>query len=284
MSEVFTGSAAWISERRDGASPWLKPFTTTTAITTGQRGVFEASQDCVSAGLNACAFNRNGEFAFTQENLQRDKVRLNGNWNPIERLSLQGVIDWGYDDFRGPTLQGLRQTTMYNVSLDADYLLTDNWRVRAYLTSNRRTYDMGRSADYDLNMTDRSTTVGLGFSGTPFAQLKVGGDLIWMHDKLTYGLTPDANASAASRALLAATGGLPDVTYKLTRLNLYGEYNFTKASAVRVDYVYHRTFFNEWTWVNNGVPFLFSDNTTVGAKETQTVNFVGLRYVHRFNE
>jgi putative beta-barrel porin MtrB/PioB len=276
MSDVFTGSVAWISERRDGASPWLKPRSLPLT------GVFPASQDCVSVGANACIYNQNGEFAFHQENLQRDKVRLYGTWNAMDRLSLVGVVDLGTDQFRGPTLQGLRETTMYNISLDADYQLSDIWRLRAYVTSNRRTYDMGRSSDYDLKMTDRSTTVGLGFSGTPFAQLKVGGDLIWMDDRLKYDLTPDANASAANIALLATTGGLPDVKYELTRLNLYGEYNINKTSQVRLDYIYYRSFFNEWTYVNNGIPFLFSDNTTLGADQRQTVNFLGVRYVYKF--
>jgi hypothetical protein len=253
----------------------------------GRRGVFAASQDCLATTVggvpNACVFNPTGEFAFTQENLQRDKIRLNGNWNPTERLSLQGLVDWGYDDFRGPTFQGLRQTTFHNLSLDADYRLTDNWRLRAYLTSNRRTYDMGRGSDYHLAMVDRSTTVGIGFSGAPFAQLKVGGDLIAMHDVLEYNLTGN---TAANQATLNTTGGLPDVKYTLARLNLYGEYNISKASSVRLDYIYHRTVFNEWTWegLRNGFPFLYSDNTTLGAQERQSVNFIGARYVYRFNE
>jgi len=39
---------------------------------------------------------------------------------------------------------------------------------------------------------------------------------------------------------------------------------------------------NEWTWGFNGVPFLYSDNTTVGLNPNQNVTFVGVRYVYRW--
>jgi hypothetical protein len=35
-------------------------------------------------------------------------------------------------------------------------------------------------------------------------------------------------------------------------------------------------------WGYNGIPFLFSDNTTVDFKQTQTVNFVGATYIYKF--
>jgi hypothetical protein len=275
MSETFSGSAAFLSERRDGASPWLKPYSGQVA-----QGVIQGSQDCVSSGNNGCVYVANGEFAFTSENMQRDKWRLNGNWAPIERLSLQALLDLGTDKFRGPTNSGLESTGMYNLSLDADYQVTDNWKVRAFVTGNRRTYNMQRTGDFELRLRDTSTTAGVGFAGTPLGNLKVGGDLTAMRDVLRYGLTPQASALAT----LNASGGLPDVKYTLLRVNLFGEYIVNKVSSVRLDYIYHRTFFNEWTYdgINNGFPFLFSDNTTVSAQQKQSVNFIGARYVYRF--
>ena len=280
MSETFSGSAAYISERRQGASPWLRVFS-------GFRDAYPASENCAAAGAtpataNGCIYGVGNEYAFTQENMQRDKLRLLGNWAPMDRLSVQGVFELGSDKFRGPGLSGLESTSMYNASLDADYQLTDHWKVRAFVTANKRTYQMERTGDFSLGMHDVSTTLGLGFSGAPAGDLKVGGDLIWMRDVLDYGLM---GQSAAARAAFAASGynGLPDVTFKMLRVNLYGEYAVNKASSLRLDYVYHRTFFDEWTWEGrNGFPFLFSDNTTIGAKTTQTVNYIGARYVHRF--
>ena len=173
---------------------------------------------------------------------------------------------------------------MYNLSFDASYALSDNWKLSGYWTRSERSLLMGHSADYDGLVKDISTTIGLGFSGTPLARLRIGGDLITMRDTLRYTMTPDELISPANLTLLNTTGGLPDVQYKLLRLKLYGEYAVNKASTVRLDYIYNRTYFNEWTYdgLNNGKPFLYSDNTTLSAKQLQSVNFIGVSYVYKF--
>ena len=38
---------------------------------------------------------------------------------------------------------------------------------------------------------------------------------------------------------------------------------------------------NEWTWTNNGVPFLYSDGTTLGMNTNQSVTFIGASYIYR---
>jgi hypothetical protein len=70
--------------------------------------------------------------------------------------------------------------------------------------------------------------------------------------------------------------------YELFRLKLWGDYTFDKASSVRLDYMYNRTYFNEWTYGYAGVPFLYTDNTTLSAKQTQNVNVFMARYVYKF--
>jgi MtrB/PioB family decaheme-associated outer membrane protein len=280
MSETFSGSAAYVSERRDGASPWLRVFS-------GFKDAYPASENCAAAGntpatANGCIYGAGNEYAFHQENMQREKWRLMGNWAPMDRLSVQGLFEFGSDKFRGPGLSGLESTGMHNASLDADYQVTENWKLRAFITANKRSYHMERTGDYEVRMTDTSTTMGFGFTGTPAGNFRVGGDLLAMRDVLDYGLT---GQSATARATFAASGynGLPEVKFTLLRLNLYGDYIFNKASSVRLDFIHHRTYFDEWTWEGrNGFPFLYSDNTTLSAKTTQSVNFLGARYVHKF--
>ncbi|HEY6966257.1 MAG TPA: MtrB/PioB family decaheme-associated outer membrane protein [Burkholderiales bacterium] len=280
MTETFSGSAAYVVERRDGASPWLRTFS-------GFKDAFPASENCAATGTtpatsNGCIYGAGNEYAFSQENMQRDKLRLYGTWAPMDQLSVVGVIETGSDKFRGPGLSGLESTGMFNASLDADYQIAQNWKLRAFVTSNERSYHMYRIGDYEVPMKDTSTTFGVGFSGTPAEKFRVGGDLLSMHDKLGYNLK---GQNATAQAVFDASGynGLPDVKFKLFRLNLYGDYVIDKASSVRLDYIHHRTFFDEWTWEGkNGVPFLYSDNTTLSAKTTQTVNFIGARYVYRF--
>ena len=99
---------------------------------------------------------------------------------------------------------------------------------------------------------------------------------------LKYDMTPDVQATATAISQIQQRDHVPDVKYELFRLKLWGDYSFDKASSVRLDYVYNRTFFNEWTYGYAGVPFLYTDNTTLSAKQTQSVNLFMARYVYKF--
>ena len=116
----------------------------------------------------------------------------------------------------------------------------------------------------------------------PTDRLRLGGDLIWLHDLLRYDITPDVAASATTIAQIGNGTSLPDVKYELFRFKLWGDYSFDKASSVRLDYVYNRTYFNEWTYGYAGVPFLYTDNTTLNAKQTQSVNLFMAKYIYKF--
>jgi hypothetical protein len=94
---------------------------------------------------------------------------------------------------------------------------------------------------------------------------EVGGDLLVMNDSNRYQLS----------------GGLPDVTYRVTRLKLYGKYAVDKNSDIRVDALFQHTKLDEWTWGYNGVPFAYSDNTTVSLQPNQSATFIGATYIYR---
>jgi len=270
MSEAFTGSVSFSSARRKGDSSWLKPGN----IWLGELGVTEVS--------DAAIYSRTAIFPHMFMDRKRDKFRFMGNWTPSEKLSLQFFFDDGKDTYRAPTEHGLRNTKSQNFSVDAAYAVSDAWRLSAYASHGRQSVDAGHSTGYDAILKDTATSFGLGIRGTPTARLRIGGDLVWVDDKLQYQQAADDSASAGNVALLAASGGLPDVVYRLTRLNLYGEYDLQKNAYVRVDFIHHRTSFNEWTYSLNGIPFLYSDNTTISAQEKQSVSFIGASYIYKF--
>lgn len=281
ISDTLTGALSLNTSRTSGASSWLKP---TGGI---DPSVFNASQDCASATVggvpNACVFSPTAQISYTQKNNETQKIRLNANWEPMDRLSVQGFYEIGNVQYHGPTTtSGLNWTRQNNFSLDASYAISQNWKVSAYYTNAGNKMFMGHSSDYDGTVWDRSQTFGAGLQGTPTDRLRIGGDLIWLHDLLRYDITPDVNASATTRAQIGGGTSLPDVKYELFRLKLWGDYAFDKASSIRLDYVYNRTFFNEWTYGYAGVPFLYTDNTTLSAKQTQSVNLFMARYVYKF--
>jgi len=276
MSETFTGSVRYTTSRKKGDSPWLKP------LSLPSTGVIEASPDCQSSGANACIYNRTAIFPFIYMDRDRDVVRLRGEWVPSEKLSFQLLLDAGEDVYHGPTEHGLRNTKMGNVALDAGYMISDAWKFNAYVSFGEQSRDSGHSTGYDAVVTDSAVSLGAGIVGRATSRLQVGADLMWIEDKLEYLQTADPLASPANVALLASTGGLPDVTYKLLRLKLYGEYALQKNSAIRLDLIYNYSFFNEWTYNFNGTPYLYSDNTTLSAQEKQIVTFIGVSYIYKF--
>jgi len=277
MSETLTGSIRYTTSSKKGDSPWLKP------LALPSTGVIEASPNCQSAGANACIYNRTAIFPFIYMDRDRDVVRVRADWMPSEKLSFQLLWDDGQDIYHGPTEHGLRNTKMSNVALDMGYMISDAWKFNAYVSFGEQSRDSGHSTGYDAVVTDTAVSLGAGIVGKATPRLQVGADFMWIEDTLEYFQTADALASPANKALLDSTGGLPDVTYKLLRLKLYGEYALQKNSYVRLDLIYNYSFFNEWTYNFNGTPYLYSDNTTLSAQEKQTVTFIGASYIYKFN-
>lgn len=268
MSETFTGAISYERAERKGQSSWLKPNSLPAT------GVTELS--------DAAIFNRTAIFPFIYMDRTRDKVRFMGNWTPTEKLSLQLFADSGQDRYSGPTEHGLRTFKMGNVAVDASYQLSDAWKFSAFASRGEQTVNAGHSTGYDADLKDTTTAVGFGTRGALTGQLRVGADWMWNQDILRYHQVADPLASPANATFLATSGGLPDVTYRVNRLNLYGEYAMLKNAYVRLDYIRYHSFFNEWTYSLNGVPFLYSDNTTINALESQTVNVVAATVTYKF--
>jgi len=286
MSETFTGAVSYVSSRREGNSPWLKPYSLTNTPPQPNTGVLEASAGCTSATVggiqNACIYGRTSIFPFIFEDRQRDKLKFLGSWTPTNRLILQFFVEDGKDKFHGPTEHGLRDSGMRMLSVDAAYSLSDAWKLTGYLSRGEQTVNAGHSTGYDATLRDTADSLGIGLVGKPSARFQVGGDLTYLNDLLKYQQTLDPLGSATNAAFLAQQGGLPDVTYRLLRLKVFGQYSLDKSSSIRVDLIHQRTLFNEWTYNYNGVPFTYSDNTTLNAQQNQAVTFVGASYIYKF--
>jgi hypothetical protein len=109
-------------------------------------------------------------------------------------------------------------------------------------------------------------------------KLRIGGNLSYADDRSVYAQSLDAGAGLSSAQLLAATGGLPDILFRQTELRLFGRYELSVASALRVDAIYQRVKTTDWGFGYGGVPFLYSDNTTLNQQQLQNVTYLGLSY------
>ena len=71
--------------------------------------------------------------------------------------------------------------------------------------------------------------------------------------------------------------------YREARADMFANYALTKSSDLRFDFTYATYFLDEWAWQGVGVPFFYSDNTTVGlVNREQKVTFLGASYIYRF--
>ena len=264
VSGALTLSSAW----RNG-SDWLKPNSGT--------GVTEVSDPNT-------AFTPTAIFPYSLANRQRDKLKLTVNWQATEALGLQFLAEGGQDEFSSPTAyqEGLEKTKLNLFSIDGDYVLSEDWRLNGFISTGQQQLHQTRPAGYILSYKDTTTTFGLGFTGQAMANLKVGGNLAYINSKNAYPQGTQPSTSPANTTLLAVAGGLPDVTFRQTTLNLFGTYDIDKRSAVRVNMVYQYNKVEDWAWNYGGTPYAYSDGTTLYQEPSQSVGMIGVTYLYRF--
>lgn len=263
MSEDMSGAISLSRSERDG-SGWLK--------------------DNVGLGVTEVSLSdpalATATFMPTLADRQRDKIKLQADWTPNKDLSLQFSAEHGTDKYNTPSVYGLHDTRMNQLNVDWAYTLSSKWALNGYLSRGLQTFNQTRNAGYVMSFENTSASIGLGFTGKPTGQLQVGGTLSYVADTSKYTQGLDSTASAYSAASLAASGGLPDITFRQTALKLFGTYALDKKSAVRVDLIHQKSNYNDWTWSYNGVPYRYSDGTTVTQNADQSVSFIGVTYIY----
>jgi hypothetical protein len=81
----------------------------------------------------------------------------------------------------------------------------------------------------------------------------------------------------------------PDVTNKLFRLKLTGQYAVHKSADVGLTLIHERWKTDDWAWLmfppSGPTPFVYgttTDGTTVLPNPKQNSTFIGVRYIYRF--
>ena len=230
---------------------------------------------------------------------KRDKIRLNLDWAPTEKVGLQVNYENGKDEYDGHTY-GLREGKMWLVSLDASYVINSDWSIDAWVSHDvteaeqlgwRQGTATQAELDKESDLRDTGNSIGLGLKGRLSPKLKVGADLQWTRMRSDYDQvltdTDGGGAGTSNITYLATTGGpLPDITSTTTRIKLFVEYALKKNADLRFDLVHERWKTDDWTWqFSNGTAFQYgatTDGTTVVTDPKQNSTFVGARYIHKF--
>jgi MtrB/PioB family decaheme-associated outer membrane protein len=264
MSETFSGSIAYLWSDRDGSN-WLRP--------NSGRGVTEVADP-------ATGFDSTAIFSPALADRRRDKVRLTASWQATGALSVQASAEDGRDRFSAPSRYALREAKMDFYGVDVGYVVSETWNVNGYFSRGTSRLDQARPAGSIIAYDNTSTSFGVGFGGRPAQRFEVGGSLSYIHDRNEHGQTLDELAPASGAVLLEAAGGLPDIIFRRTEARLFGRYALSKAESLRLEAIHYRARFNDWAYGFGGVPYLFSDNTTLSLQREQNATFVGLTYTY----
>lgn len=74
---------------------------------------------------------------------------------------------------------------------------------------------------------------------------------------------------------------LPNINYNTRKVNLFGIYEGDKKPAFKVNKIYQVFKTDDWQGGYNGVPFVYSDNTTV-RNQNQSVAYLGVACQYKF--
>ncbi|HXM80714.1 MAG TPA: MtrB/PioB family decaheme-associated outer membrane protein [Burkholderiales bacterium] len=268
ISETITGAIGVSHSKRTG-SDWYS-LSTIPAQGLVYGGLYSRDQ----------IFQRTGTFPYNLADRKRDKVKASADWLPMERLSLQFAAERANDSYDPPSQNGLRKGGMTLLSVDAAYTLSERWKLTGYGSVGEQTMNEADRANYVADTKNRNTAFGIGVSGKPSGVLEVGAGISRVSDITKYALSPDFATSAANVQQNAI--GLPDVTFSETRYGLFAKQALSKNSDLRFDLARVISKLEEWSWGYNGVPFVYSDGTTVSLNPHQHVTVGSVRYIYKF--
>jgi len=234
----------------------------------------------------------------------RDRVRGMLDLAATENLNLQFAYEAYFEDYNKSTY-GLDKGQGQIFSVDGSYAISDVWKLNAWYTKQNgetrqyaqgavcttgnssnctvNTFRTGTLVQWDANLKQDSDQFGLGLNGR-ISRVDVGAQLLIYQDVNKQELskmpaTTCTNAACTTTAPVAsAMGILPDTKYTQNTVKLFGMYPVSKATRVRLDYIYDMRKMDDYTWSN----WVYADGTRVYVKPEQTTQVIGLSLLHSF--
>jgi len=239
-----------------------------------------------------------GNFVLPDMYMDRDrtKVRANLDWDANEDLSVQMVLEHAQDDYQRAwkkvttqlieNIAGARTMSMDSLTLDTSYKFSENWRLNGYWTHTENRWKVNKK-DLGDDTRNRTDTYGLGVSGKASSRLTLGMGLTVSNDVLVFqNVVTTSNVGGvgniAGWTQQTLPGNfLPQISYNTVKLDMYSVYAVDKRTEVRVNVAYQEFKSDDWQWAYNGIPFVYSDNTTVSSPNQQAA-FAGVAFIRRF--
>jgi hypothetical protein len=74
---------------------------------------------------------------------------------------------------------------------------------------------------------------------------------------------------------------LPIIKNHSRKVNMYGIYGLEKNVDVAMNVTYQHFDTDDWQWGYKGVPFIYSDNTTISQPTTQNLWLFAARFIYK---
>lgn len=239
----------------------------------------------------------------------RDKVRLSMDWEPVNKLSLQFRVDQAHDEYaENGRPYGVRDGDARLYAVDGSYIFSEDWKLSAWYTYDqtkarevgfRQASSGSADAVKDAHLKDIGNAFGVSLLGKLTGKLEFSAGFDYFRNTSSYPQDVTLTGTGTTYPT-GAVGPLPEVKNQLSRFKLNGKYALDKTSDLRLDFIHERWHADDWSWnFADGSTFSYYsgtinctgctggvtsvvDGTTVTAKSTQTANFLGLRYIYKF--
>jgi len=284
MTETLNGNLSWIHARRSGSDYTLMEHNTF---------LLGSSTPSVCVVDNVTCFNMADKLnPMSVADRTRDKLRMAVDWDPMHKLSLQFVAEYGRDKYGGQNAYGLEKGATQTYSVDASWTPNDKFSLNLWYGYDKNTakqtgFLVGSTDVRRYDLQDGANSLGVGVKWTAMPRLRTGVNLEWSRSVGKYNTVAwNRTSGAPTNGGVAATAGttaLPSIANQIIRLKLFVQYIINKQSDLRFDFIHERWKTNDWSWqYNDGSPFRMNDGTYVTAKPKQISNFVGIRYIYKF--
>lgn len=220
----------------------------------------------------------------------QDKLAAMVDWSASDALNMQFSLegfkdnydraDWGLDDVLGRT-----------IAADASYVINDKWSVTGWVSN---LYGESNQIATGEACATIGCTAGAGRKATRWtSKLKIKADQlgIGIKGKLSgwdlvanYSYSRDLNQDdivlldATPAQVIAGTGVLPDTVYRVNALKLQGTYPMSKATKVRVEYLYDSRRIDDYQWAT----WIYNNGTYVEVKPNQVTQVIGVAFIQSF--
>jgi MtrB/PioB family decaheme-associated outer membrane protein len=209
-------------------------------------------------------------------NRERNQWRLNLDWEPTDKLSIQVLVDGSLDTYHSDERpRGPQNGQSHNAAIDAAYQLTRDWSLTAFVSRNeikreQQTFDNngGIRGPWTANLNNLGYAGGIGIQGRPRDRLKLGANIQYSHDMMEYEL------ASTNPAIV----DLPDVTYRQIDLNLQADYALSDNSSVKVRYNFIHLANDEFSYDVN----IFQGGTRINLPNRENTHFIGLSFVYHW--